>query len=53
MATRQDDNIYKCAKRMVTKYEKGKCPKLNGEFSKEVQVEIRRMKGHYLKAQEV
>lgn len=46
MATRQDDNIYKCAKRMVTKYETGKWSKLNGQYSKPVQTEIERMKNH-------
>ena len=46
MATRQDDNIYNCAKRMVEKYEKGKFSKLNGQYSKPVQTEIARMKNH-------
>ena len=46
MMSRQDDNILKCAQRMVKKYNEGKYSKSNGEYSKPVQVEIERMKKH-------
>tara|TARA_R110002012_G_C11405878_1_gene586370 strand:- start:538 stop:708 length:171 start_codon:yes stop_codon:yes gene_type:complete len=44
--SRQDENIVKCAQRMVKKYYEGKYQKLNGEFSKPVKVEVKRMKKH-------
>ena len=45
--SRQDDNIVKCAKRLVAKLETPKqAYKYNGEFHKSVQVEIERMKNH-------
>ena len=46
MATRQDDNIVNCAQRLVKKFESGKWSKLNGEYSKQVSIEIERMKKH-------
>lgn len=44
--SRQDGNILKCAQRMVKKYNEGSYSKLNGQYSKPVQVEIERMKKH-------
>jgi len=44
--SRQDDYIFKCAKRMVEKMDKSIFYKLNGEFPKPVQIEIERMKNH-------
>ena len=44
--SRQDDNIFKCAERMVKKMSKSPYRKLNGEYPKPVQVEIERMKQH-------
>lgn len=44
MATRQEQNIVKCAQRLVKKLESGGCMLMNGKFLKPVQVEIERMK---------
>lgn len=44
--SRQDDNIVKCAKRMIKKLEDGYCYKYNGKYLKPVQIEINRMKNH-------
>lgn len=42
----QDDNIFKCAKRMVEKMSKSPYHKLDGQYPKPVQIEIERMKQH-------
>ena len=42
--SRQDDYIFKCARRMIEKMGENNYYKLNGEFSKPVQIEISRMK---------
>lgn len=44
--SRQDDNIFNCAKRMIEKMQKSTFYKLNGEFPKSVQIEIERIKIH-------
>jgi len=44
--SRQDDNIVKCARRMIEKLDKSPAYKYNGEFPKPVQVEIERMKNN-------
>ena len=44
--SKQDDYIFKCAKRMVEKSKKSPVYKTNGKFPKAVQVEIERMKDH-------
>lgn len=44
--SRQDDNIVKCAQRLVDKLSKSPVYKYNGEFLKPVQLEIKRMKKH-------
>jgi len=45
--SKQDDNIVKCARRMIAKLDKkGQALKYNGEYHKSVQVEIKRMKDH-------
>lgn len=44
--SRQDDNIFKCAKRMIEKMNKSPYRKLNGQYPPSVQTEIERMKDH-------
>ena len=44
--SRTEDNIVKCARRMTEKLAKSPYYKCNGEYPKDVQVEIKRMKEH-------
>ena len=44
--SRQDDLIVRCAQRLITKQIKSPWYKLNGQYPKDVQVEIERMKKH-------
>jgi hypothetical protein len=44
--SRQDDNIVKCAERLVAKLGRGYARRVNGSYLTPVQVEIERMKKH-------
>ena len=42
-----DDKVVKCAKRIVEKLSKSKYYKLNGEYPKAIQTEIKRMENYF------